>query len=74
MLMFMLQARRTECDAQLARDFIDEKECEEKKQAAWFWYVTITLSHGYQYIKTPLHALAHVISTQFHYRITTMYF
>ncbi|XP_060554387.1 focadhesin-like [Ruditapes philippinarum] len=33
----MLQARKAEIDLQLNRDFIDEKEAEEKKLSAWFW-------------------------------------
>jgi hypothetical protein len=31
------QARKAEIDLQLNRDFIDEKEAEEKKLSAWFW-------------------------------------
>ncbi|XP_052794014.1 focadhesin-like [Mya arenaria] len=33
----MVQARRTEVEAQLSRDFIDVKESEEKTAAAWLW-------------------------------------
>ncbi|XP_052281893.1 focadhesin-like isoform X6 [Dreissena polymorpha] len=33
----MMQARKTEIEAQLRRDFIDTKESQEKTTAAWLW-------------------------------------